>query len=156
MNKLLFVVFITTIIVIFTTGCNEPKTIIPHYVTTAELQCHCGCVMPKSIKKNLENILEPRLDSTRYECGFPFIVNSGYRCKSYDQSIGGKGEHRIGAADIKLKNAVEKFKVIKYGSRHFNRLEIGTKGFESWVHCGVGDIIDPDKFPTEVFWTYQD
>jgi len=43
------------------------------------------------------------LDTIRGALGEPIIINSGYRCKEFDDSIGGKGNHPLGiASDIRI------------------------------------------------------
>ena len=49
--------------------------------TVSELQCPC-C---KELKMDQEFLY--KLQTMRYKLGFPFLINSGYRCEKYNLSL---------------------------------------------------------------------
>ena len=66
-----------------------------------EFQCKCGCDMPRSVMENIFK-LSDQLQILRDIYG-AIDVNSAYRCKSHNESIGSKStsQHILGkAADI--------------------------------------------------------
>ena len=63
-----------------------------------EFTCRCGCGQTKMDEEYLW-----LLDELRSRTGVGFTINSGFRCTTYDTSIGGAGIHPLGkAADIAL------------------------------------------------------
>jgi hypothetical protein len=56
--------------------------------TDPKLLCGCGCVAPDWVIRNLEQVCH-QADKIREQLGSPVSVNSGYRCKAYNKSIGG-------------------------------------------------------------------
>ena len=87
------------------------------------------------------------LDDLRGVCGFPFIVTSGYRSPlhSIEAAKEKPGQHTVGnAADIKVRNGVERFTIVK------NAIALGFKGIgiaNTFVHV---DTRENDA----VIWTY--
>jgi zinc D-Ala-D-Ala carboxypeptidase len=56
-----------------------------------------------------------KLDNLRYECGFPFIITSGYRDPehSIEKAKSTPGTHAQGiAADIKINSGAEGYKIV--------------------------------------------
>ena len=111
------------------------------YFVSSEFRCsHCN-----------ENHIKPefihRLDELRDLCGFPFVVNSGYRCKEHPSEATKEfpGQHFFGcAADIKVRNGSERRRLVDCA------LELDFKGIgvaNSFVH-----VDDRDGHP--VMWTY--
>ena len=98
-----------------------------------------------------ENGIQPEfvsaLDDLRHECGFPFVVTSGFR--SVDHSIEKTkkvgGRHTRGdAADIQVTNGLQRMAIVR------KALEHGFKGIgvaKSFVHLDTRDS-EP------VMWTY--
>jgi len=91
-----------------------------------------------------------RLDIVRDMCGFPVIINSGYRTVSHNKKIGGvsRSSHLSGlAVDISVKDSRKRFlllsAVIKAG---FVRIGLGN-GF---IHVDI----DSEK-SQDVIWTYN-
>ena len=87
------------------------------------------------------------LDMLREECGFPFIITSGYR--SVDHSIEKAkktpGTHTKGiAADIFVRNGNEKYLIIKYA------MKLGFTGVgvaKNFIHVDTRNT-------TPVVWSY--
>jgi uncharacterized protein YcbK (DUF882 family) len=110
------------------------------YFTLDEFNCsHTG-----------ENKMVPEflelLDSLRQECGFPFIITSGYRSPSHpiEATKVSPGTHSQGiAADIKITSSQQRFKVLE------KAFEFGFRGI------GIAkDFIHLDIRNTPVVWTY--
>ena len=86
------------------------------------------------------------LDLLREECGFPFIINSGYRSPLHSIEVAKDqpGEHTRGAADIAVHHGYERYKIIKHATA------MGFTGIG--VHKGY---IHLDKrITTPVCWPY--
>ena len=70
------------------------------FFTLEEMQCRC-CG-----KCEMDYEFMAMLDDLRQECGFPFPINSGYRCSKHNNSVshtGFDGPHTFGkAADIRV------------------------------------------------------
>ena len=89
-----------------------------------------------------------KLDQLRDNCGFPFVITSGYRSPSHpiEAKKDVPGTHAQGiAADIKITNAAHRYTLIR------EALSMGFSGI------GVaGDFIHVDTRGTvPVIWTYS-
>jgi hypothetical protein len=88
-----------------------------------------------------------RIDELRHRCGFPFVINSGYRSKTHPEEINKEkpGKHTEGiASDPAVNNGYERRKIVE------EALKMGFKGIgvaKTFVH------ID-DREGTPVMWTY--
>jgi len=98
-----------------------------------------------------ENGIQPEfvaaLDDLRHECGFPFVVTSGFRSKDHSiektKKVGGR-HTRGDAADIQVTNGLQRMALVS------KALEHGFKGIgvaKSFVHLDTRDS-EP------VMWTY--
>ena len=89
------------------------------------------------------------LDNARHMAGIPFIINSGYRTKEHNRSVGGKknSAHLDGfAADISATTSRERMWIVgALLEAGFNRIGIGR----TFIHVDN----DPHK-PEEVMWHY--
>ena len=118
----------------------------PHF-TDDELDCPCGC----GLRMNHEFM--DKVEAMRRSAGFPFPVNSGARCKDYDESIGGKGPHRTGRAlDIRI-SGEQAFELLRLATA-YGMKGIGVKQHGDWsgrfIHI---DDLDSDKRPR--IWSYK-
>lgn len=106
-----------------------------------EFGCGCGCGQSKM---NLSFV--KKLDSIRDECGFPFIVNSGFRCRDWMQQVGSiTSSHGLGlAADIAVTNNLQRLHLVDTALSHLVR-RIGI--YPTFVHLDV----DPNKTPG-IWW----
>lgn len=94
----------------------------------------------------------------RKEAGFPFRINSGYRCPDYNEQVsssGREGPHTLGlAADIAAsgKQALEIVRVgIKYGIQGFGISQRG--GFQNrFIH--VDSVKPGGAYPRKTIWSY--
>tara|TARA_R110000782_G_scaffold111719_1_gene201527 strand:- start:9 stop:350 length:342 start_codon:yes stop_codon:yes gene_type:complete len=88
-----------------------------------------------------------KLDDLRHECGFPFIVTSGYRSKdhSIEKRKAKGGTHTQGiAADIRIHNGAEGFIIVS------KAIKMGFKGIgvaKTFIHLDVRKTIP-------VIWSY--
>ena len=72
----------------------------------SEFNCNCGCEMPENVLDNVEAHAQ-NLQTLRDFCGSSIVINSGYRCPTYNAKIGGasKSQHMTGnASDIVISN----------------------------------------------------
>lgn len=89
-----------------------------------------------------------KLDSLRYECGFPFVINSGYRSPEHSlERVKEKpGTHTQGiAADIRFYNGEQMRRIVH------NALKLGFGGIgvaKTFVHVD-------DRKTTPVMWAYD-
>jgi uncharacterized protein YcbK (DUF882 family) len=112
----------------------------------SEMTCKCGCGELDMDKKFMS-----KLDLARDIAGTSFVVNSGYRCTSYNAQVGGKPDsaHTKGlAADIKTVGSRKRFKIHKgMVDAGFNRTGIGFD--DEFIHVDLDDSKDQ-----EVLWGY--
>ena len=111
------------------------------YFTKEEFACsHTG-------NNEFEDKFIEMLDILRENCGFPFVITSGYRDPSHPDEVSKEqpGTHSRGiAADIYVSDGAQRRSIIE------NAIDIGfggigvTKGF---VHVDIRDT-------TPVIWTY--
>lgn len=114
------------------------------YFDPDEFKCNCGCKQNK-----MDSRFCGRLDFARSQAGVPFIINSAYRCPTYNKTVGGKpnSAHTLGCAvDIAVANSHQRFKILESLIRgNFNRIGIAN----SFIH------VDDDRTkPKEVCWLY--
>ena len=105
-----------------------------------EFECKCGCRL-----NNMQSAFVKKLDSIRAQCGFPFYVTSGYRCRDRMQQIGSPtSSHGLGlAADIAIKNAQQRLYVVDFALSHLVR-RIGI--YPTFVH------LDTDSAKNAALW----
>ena len=89
------------------------------------------------------------LDELRHQCGFAFVINSGYRTRAHNKKVGGSpnSSHMKGlAVDIACRSSAERYLIVKHAFElGFSRIGIAN----SFVH------IDNDaEKPLQVIWTY--
>lgn len=98
---------------------------------------------------NMDREFLKKLDTIRDECNFPLVIESGYRTKHRNKEVGGSigSSHTRGfAADIKVADSFQRFKLIGVAIKHgIKRIGIN----KTTIH------IDTDKqAPQNVFWHY--
>lgn len=70
----------------------------------SEFECNSGAEMPKDVLDNVK-LLAIQLQVIRDYVGKPIRINSAYRCKEHNSSVGGskRSQHLLGkAADITI------------------------------------------------------
>lgn len=89
------------------------------------------------------------LEEARYLADMPFVINSGYRTETHNAKVGGKpnSAHTRGyAVDIKVRNGLERMKVVKaLMDAGFTRIGVAR----TFVHADN----DP-SLPQNVLWAY--
>ena len=104
------------------------------YFSDDELKCRC-CG-----KLIIDEEFREQLNLARGIAGFPFIVDSGYRCEKHNTDVGSTStNHTSGkAADIACDNANLKYDMVKA------LIRAGLKGIgiaKTFVHCDTNRII---------------
>ena len=88
-----------------------------------------------------------KVDHLRDECGFPFVITSGYRDKSHpiEQAKSIPGTHSQGiACDIKVVTAYQRYTLLRKAFEHgFTGIGIG----KDFIHVDT-------RMGTPVVWTY--
>ena len=88
-----------------------------------------------------------KLDALREECGFPFVVTSGYRSPTHPEESKKTrpGTHSQGiAADIKITNGGSLYTIVNLALKHgFTGIGVA----KSFVHLDT-------RGTTPVIWTY--
>lgn len=101
----------------------------------------------------MDYIFLNELDDLRHECGFAFIISSGYRTPEYNNrvsSTGLTGPHTTGkAADI-LVSRGNAYKVLKYALKAgcFSGIGIKQTGENRFIH------LDMVERPQNIIWSY--
>ena len=88
-----------------------------------------------------------KLDQLRDNCGFPFVITSGYRSPSHpiEAKKDVPGTHAQGiAADIKINNSAQRYSLIKAALEH-GFTGIGVAG--DFIHLDIRGSLP-------VMWTY--
>jgi uncharacterized protein YcbK (DUF882 family) len=113
------------------------------YFKISEFDCSC-CERNEMNKEFLE-----RLDKAREYALTSFIISSGYRCRSHNESVGGSpnSSHMKGlAADIVAKDSAQRYSILMgLIGAGFNRIGLG----KDFIH------VDYDETKqSKVVWTY--
>lgn len=114
-----------------------------------EYKCKCGCGLT-----NMSNEALKKFDAIREDYGRPLKVNSGCRCKEYNQKVGGspssahllQQDKECYAMDFGCDNAVDRFKLITIALKH-GCTRIGVA--KTFVHIDFCPYS-----PQEVVWCY--
>lgn len=101
---------------------------------------------PPAVYENLIRLAN-LLEQVRFLIGKPILINSGYRSKLVNDSLGSKdtSQHRLGcAADIRVGGMTpdELTRTIKYSDIQFDQL---IREFDSWVHISIPN--NPNETP---------
>lgn len=117
--------------------------------TYAEFACAC-C--------NNQSIHPPfisRLQRLRDEYKKPMRITSGFRCKDYDEKLGGKGAHQSGHAADMLIPGEDIYHFLALAFEHgFTGIGVKAHGDVRFVHLDDlkhGDWVKKRPF----FWTYR-
>ena len=88
------------------------------------------------------------LDNLRHDCGFPFVITSGYRSAEHSKEVvkHSPGWHTRGrAADIQVRDGATRYRIVEAA------IEYGFSGIgiaKTFVHVDTRDT-------TPVIWTYS-
>lgn len=117
------------------------------YFKEEEFLCKCGC--GRGTFKDMHPMFLEMLDKARERAGIPFKITSGFRCLTYNVSIGGakKSAHTKGyAVDIACHGSRNRFFMLKaLLDAGFNRIGIGS----NFIHVDCDPTLD-----TKVVWHY--
>ena len=116
------------------------------YFSAAEFRCqHCG-------QDGIRDEIVDRLNVMREECGFPFVISSGYRCEQHpiEAKKSRPGAHAAGyAADIAVRGE-QALKVIESAMTNgISRIGVNQKGNARFIHVDV----DPNRV-SPALWSY--
>lgn len=122
------------------------------YFTQKEFMCRCGCG-----QSSVNEGFIIKLEAMREECGFPFIVTSGFRCPDYNDKIaktGRNGPHTTGRAGDFLASHQEVFKMVAVAAKHgMTGIGLKQKGNGRFIH--LDDLMPPEYHgPRPHIWTY--
>lgn len=107
-----------------------------------EFECGCNCGFD-----NISPLLIEKLQQLRDELGRPVRINSGCRCASHNEEVGGASasSHLGGfAADIDCSSNDARMRIIPVVCRLFRRVGV----YDRWVHVDVDGEKDQD-----ILWT---
>lgn len=101
---------------------------------------------PPAVYENLIRLAN-LLEQIRFLVGKPILINSAYRSKLVNDSVGSKdtSQHRLGcAADIRIAGMTpdEVTRTIKYSDIQFDQL---IREFDSWTHISIPN--NPNETP---------
>ncbi len=113
---------------------------IKEYFKNGEIECQCGCGLLPS-ERSIE-----RLYAFRIIMGGPITINSGARCKTHNEAVGGASNspHLKGAFDVKIKPADEWRAIQAAQAVGFTGIGINNNIF---LHLD-------DQHETPTVWTY--
>lgn len=116
------------------------------YFHPDEFRCqHCG-------NEGIKSSFTEKLDAIREECGFPFLISSGYRCSEHpiEAKKEKPGAHSTGhAADIAV-TGEQAIRVLEIAIKHgIKRIGVNQKGGGRFIHLDTA----PD-LPSPAIWSY--
>jgi len=81
----------------------------------SEFRCNDACGCSHDFNMDLHFIMQ--LQELRTRCGFPIVINSGYRCPEWNEKVGGApgSWHTQGlAVDIHCVDSVRRLAIVKH------------------------------------------
>jgi zinc D-Ala-D-Ala carboxypeptidase len=120
------------------------------YFTKEELTCsHCGA-------DDIDEVFMEKIEALREELGFPFPVNSAYRCRNHAIEARKKapGAHATGnAIDIAV-SGEQAYRLVEAAIRsgNFKGIGISQKGSSRFIH--LDDIENTPERPRPWIWSY--
>ena len=119
-----------------------------NFFSDRELSCKCGKCESKFKISTIE-----KLNGLRSDCGFPFIISSGYRCSDYNKQIGATQTHATGQAVDILCSHIEAFEIITKAQKFgFTGIGVKQKGNKRFIH--LDDLSSAEKRPRPHIWSY--
>jgi len=120
------------------------------YFTKEELTCsHCGA-------DDIDEVFMEKIEALREKLGFPFPVNSAYRCAEHPIEARKKavGAHATGhAIDIGV-SGEQAYRLVDAAIRsgEFGGIGINQKGSSRFIH--LDDIKNTSERPRPWIWSY--
>lgn len=116
------------------------------YFHPDEFRCqHCG-------SEGIKSSFTEKLDTIREECGFPFLISSGYRCPEHpiEAKKEKPGAHSTGhAADIAV-TGEQAIRVLEVAIKHgIKRIGVNQKGSGRFIHLDTAP-----ELPAPAIWSY--
>jgi len=119
-----------------------------------ELTCHCGCG-----EALMDEAFMDMLQALRRELGFPFKLNSAYRCPKHDAQVGssssaGSGPHTLGKAVDVAVAGEQAYRIVQGAlARGFSGIGIMARGpwGGRYVHL---DTLRAEEAPRPALWSY--
>jgi len=116
------------------------------YFHPDEFRCqHCG-------NEGIKSSFTEKLDAIREECGFPFLISSGYRCAEHpiEAKKEKPGAHSTGhAADIAV-TGEQAIRVLEVAIKHgIKRIGVNQKGSGRFIHLDTAP-----ELPAPAIWSY--
>ena len=127
----------------------ETQVVSYAYFTTKELECPC-CG-----KDQMDHVFMDKLVHFRTEMGFPFNINSAFRCESHNLEVGGaeNSAHLKGrAVDINIRGEHALILVEQARNYGFSGIGVKQKGTSRFVH--LDDLQGSQTQPRPWIWTY--
>jgi zinc D-Ala-D-Ala carboxypeptidase len=125
------------------------------YFELDELKCKCGNCGSTGMEMDYEFM--ERLVALREECGFPFMITSGYRCPSHNVRVSKTsfdGPHTTGkAVDIGISGERAYLLVGHAYDKKFTGIGIKQKGEikDRFIHL---DILEAPDYPRPCIYSY--
>lgn len=104
----------------------------------AEFRCPCNA--PECDGGKMDSVFMNALQNVRDMCGFPFHINSGFRCAAHNKAIGGAPDsmHLLGrAADIGITDSMLRFHVMQMALRSMAIRGVGVA--KTYLHLDDRD-----------------
>jgi uncharacterized protein YcbK (DUF882 family) len=120
-----------------------------NYFSRAELACkHCN-------KYHFDDAALAKFNAIRHECGFAFIVSSGYRCPEHpiEARKAKPGAHASGKAIDIAVDGERAIKVLEVAIKHgIRRIGVQQKGTSRFIHLDTCD--ESDGMIVPALWSY--
>lgn len=110
------------------------------YFQRSEFACRCGCG-----RNEIPDDFIHDMDDLREACGFPLVINSGWRCENHPKELAKDrpGQHNRAAADVRAVNGHQLYIIQE------NAYALGFRG----VAAGKG-FVHIDTRSTKTSWVY--
>lgn len=115
----------------------------------SDFTCKCGKCDGGKVNPHFLNTLQNLRDA----CGFPFKIDSGFRCPEHNKAVGGEPDslHLKGrAADIAIGGGWQRYKLLQTALQSGSIGGLGVA--KTYIH--LDDRGPGDDVPTRVIWTY--
>lgn len=110
------------------------------YFTRDEFMCRCGCR-----RNEIPDSFIHDMDDLREACGFPLVINSGWRCENHPKEKVKEqpGQHNKAAADVRIHNGYQRYVVQE------KAFKLGFKGI-----AAAKGFVHVDSRDTKTSWVY--
>lgn len=127
------------------------------YFSESEFKCKCDACQGSNEPVPMDPLFIQFLDGARHKLGWPFIINSGYRCSEHNEAVSGSGTdgpHTTGkAADIRVADGRQAYELVREAVAEGLRFGLNRKSNgQGFVH--VDSLKEKDGFTSDVAWSY--